>query len=218
MPNWVSTHLRVEGPPEQLAAFRDKAKGKPDPDTGGQEPLSFNSFIPMPESLHVEKSSVGEMGYAVFHGGSIDRYLSYGYIKQEGIQDREGLMLYLDLKEPDARRLGDTYAENLKLYGHTDWYDWSIANWGSKWDACHVDVLDESEGSLQLRFDTAWSPVEPVLEAMSQQFPELTFTATFDEESHSFYYEAAWLGGEKTEERELERDEEPEYSEEDDEE
>lgn len=44
-----------------------------------------------------------------------------------------------------------------------NWYDWSLANWGTKWNVGpqDADVTTEPEGELvrvTYRFDTAWSP------------------------------------------------------------
>ena len=49
-------------------------------------------------------------------------------------------------------------AECQAKYGYTDWYDWSLAEWGTKWDASDVFHSVEPDGSLLLQFDTAWSP------------------------------------------------------------
>lgn len=206
MPNWVTTHLEVTGPADQLAAFRDKARSAADPETGARELLSFNSFLPMPPSMNVEASSVADLGYAVYHGGHIGHYLAWPDVLAAGVTDRESLMLYLDVTKPEARSLGAVYASNLAEHGVKNWYDWSVANWGTKWDACDVQELDTADELWRLQLCTAWSPAEPVLEAMSEQFPLLKFVATFDEESHSFFYEATWEAGVKTESRELERD------------
>jgi len=48
----------------------------------------------------------------------------------------------------------------VEKYGADNWYDWSVANWGTKWDANSGDgaIADQSEGSITLVFDTAWSP------------------------------------------------------------
>lgn len=205
MPNWVSTRLSVTGPADQVAQFKAKAAIVSDDKDKATE-LSFDPFIPMPASLHVEAGSDGDIGYSVFHGESISSILSYPWVKKEGIRDREGLMLFLDLTRPEARKAGDAYAENIRLHGAKNWYDWSVSHWGTKWDACHVHLEEDGPDELVYIFDTAWSPAEPVLDAMSEQFPQLTFTATFDEESHAFYYEATWENGEKTGEQELERE------------
>ena len=42
-----------------------------------------------------------------------------------------------------------------------NWYDWCIANWGTKWDPeVHLEFTDHGDGTAEITgwFDTAWSP------------------------------------------------------------
>lgn len=41
----------------------------------------------------------------------------------------------------------------VEKYGHDNWYDWCVDNWGTKWD-CDVYHSDEKG----IGFSTAWSP------------------------------------------------------------
>jgi len=43
-------------------------------------------------------------------------------------------------------------------YGYTDWYEWALGEWGTKWDASDVYHTIDPNGTLWLHFDTAWSP------------------------------------------------------------
>lgn len=45
----------------------------------------------------------------------------------------------------------------IEKYGYSDWYSWSINNWGTKWEAREVSV-DDGDSYVQLTFDTAWAP------------------------------------------------------------
>ena len=47
---------------------------------------------------------------------------------------------------------------NLAAYGFASWYDWSIANWGCKWDVNDVVVDRNDANHVHLTFDSAWSP------------------------------------------------------------
>ena len=60
---------------------------------------------------------------------------------------------------PEQTALEDRQAENVKQYGYTTWYEWRVANWGTKWDIgeCEAEIEDDGYG-LTLSFDTAWSP------------------------------------------------------------
>ena len=41
-----------------------------------------------------------------------------------------------------------------------DWYNWNIDNWGTKWDRCDLEIIDNYKNSICMRFETAWGPPE----------------------------------------------------------
>lgn len=57
---------------------------------------------------------------------------------------------------------------NLKRYGFKDWYEWSIENWSTKWNASDGS-FDEETGFVE--FETAWSMPENVFRALSHYTP-----------------------------------------------
>jgi hypothetical protein len=68
---------------------------------------------------------------------------------------------------------------NLKYFGHKNWYDWCISEWGTKWDIGRdSDYGDEAEiengECLKIFFDSAWSPPIKAYEKLE----ELGFTIT----------------------------------------
>lgn len=42
------------------------------------------------------------------------------------------------------------------------WYDWSVKNWGTKWDADNILIDAKDNNRLTLFFQTAWSPPIPI--------------------------------------------------------
>lgn len=56
---------------------------------------------------------------------------------------------------------GDVRREaNLEKYGFPDWYEWRVANWGTKWDLSVDDTGPErkSPTEVYLEYETAWAP------------------------------------------------------------
>lgn len=70
--------------------------------------------------------------------------------------------------------------------GLPNWYNWSTENWGTKWDAGDVDVIDVSDTELRLTFDTAWSPAEAWVKSTSEVLPFAEFTLIYSEEGMDF--------------------------------
>lgn len=57
---------------------------------------------------------------------------------------------------------------NVQRYGWKDWYDWSIDNWGTKWNACHEYIDDDNQ---VIEFETAWSMPEGVIKEICKYTP-----------------------------------------------
>jgi hypothetical protein len=87
---------------------------------------------------------------------------------------------------------------NIAQFGHKDWYDWCIDNWGTKWDFGNgCDGLPEitQEGDLytvNLSFDTAWSPPLRAYRKLEEQ--GFVIHALYDEESTTFCGVTAFCG------------------------
>jgi len=59
--------------------------------------------------------------------------------------------------------MAKVFAKNVKLYGFPNWYDWSVAKWGTKWNCYEFSWVTEKKCS----FLTAWSPPDPILQKMA---------------------------------------------------
>ena len=66
------------------------------------------------------------------------------------------------------------------------WYHWNIQNWGTKWDACHVEIDYCDESQIEMRFDTAWSPPEPICAKLREMFKDIHISWFYDEPGMEF--------------------------------
>lgn len=168
MPNYACSTLRIANPfdPDAEAADFKRAQATLTALRGGIETqtrrigkltvtdtsLDFNAVLPMPEAL---RNTVSPMKV-------VDTIEEAQKITAER-RDQFG-------QDDDTRTYAidrETAAAWRREYGHIDWYDWAVHNWGTKWSASgvvilrdHVDVTDPHiVPELVLSFDTAW--VEP---------------------------------------------------------
>jgi len=77
-----------------------------------------------------------------------------------------------------------------------DWYEWNIANWGTKWDASDFFITRHDDGTLDMTFNTAWSPSLEVTRQLSEDFPSLQIRHFYEECGMCFEGVAAFAGGE----------------------
>ncbi len=47
---------------------------------------------------------------------------------------------------------------NIEKYGYKDWYDWNVANWGTKWDISLDSCERTDPNTVEASFDSAWAP------------------------------------------------------------
>lgn len=82
---------------------------------------------------------------------------------------------------PDYVYRGAVGTKEKEIYGENNWYDWSIKNWGTKWNSEDAEV----DGN-EIQFLTAWSPCDPVIAALAKMYPTMRFTHTFYETGMCF--------------------------------
>lgn len=76
---------------------------------------------------------------------------------------------------PDNIFKGNLGIQERELYGKNNWYDWSIVNWGTKWNAYGFDESKEFQIGNDLRFLTAWSAPHPVIAKLSEMSQSVKF-------------------------------------------
>ncbi|CAB4125662.1 hypothetical protein UFOVP181_459 [uncultured Caudovirales phage] len=84
--------------------------------------------------------------------------------------------------ELEQAKLEDQEKINFAKYGYKNWYDFSVGEWGTKWDVCSegcpADVSPDNR--LTMSFDSAWSPPIGAYEKLT----DLGF------EVRAYYYES----------------------------
>ena len=108
----------------------------------------------------------------------------------EAIQhdDDRGLLHYLR-PEPDH---GEENASGIM----PNWYNWRVANWGTKWEVQAEIVSHSVEGGwINISFESAWSPPIEALDYWASQGTHRQFNIRYIEWGMAFCGEADNLGG-----------------------
>lgn len=69
--------------------------------------------------------------------------------------------------------------------GFTNWYDWCVARWGTKWDVNPegLEFVDGENGTAELTgyFDSAWAPPVEAYKTFEEQNPDCSVEASYYE-------------------------------------
>ncbi|NDE15007.1 hypothetical protein EBZ80_08770 [bacterium] len=173
MPNWCSNRLTVFGTEHALTSFLSAARTE-------ESSFSFQVFVPCPEELKETTS-----GHTTIDGVSVTVW--------RNVSQPDGKMLQVRITPEDLDRF-------KWQYGATNWYDWQIQNWGTKWDVeAHVSSDAIADGEVSIDFETAWSPPKEFVLAVSNKFPALTFTLDYAEPGVGFGGRATYRDGDLVE-------------------
>jgi hypothetical protein len=104
-----------------------------------------------------------------------------------------------DDSDPKQIDLEAQEKRNLEIHGYSNWYDFCVNEWGTKWD-CGGDgdqiELEPEQDNTTLCFDSAWAPPTGVYQAlMDQGFrvrayyyePGMCFAGIYDENGDDYY-------------------------------
>ena len=77
----------------------------------------------------------------------------------------------------EQAKLEEQTKANIEKYGYANWYDFNVANWGTKWEiGGDGNTADREDDGLSFSavFDSAWSPPIAICEALVEQGFEVT--------------------------------------------
>jgi len=180
MPNHVKNIVRFNAEPEKAFEIFNFIRR----DNGELGSFDFNKIIQMPEELEIEASSRGAAGYKAYKE-FIKRMSEEELLLMEDITKlRDNIINKYDINK-NIFELGKKYYFNVKNYGTPTWYEWSINNWGTKWNAYDCDILDEEDmvnSNHTICFQTAWSSVPDIIRKLSELFSEIEFEYSYADE------------------------------------
>lgn len=186
MPNYITNELTCERK-ETL----DSLAGGPE-----EQFIDFEKLIPMPAMLKGDVDELTKDWAAVALGianlntlrqqhpnpGDSFRKGDYGSAAKVVTQWNLAKML---TEGPFPKDYDDERFEKLincmrclKQYGHASWYEWSIQNWGVKWNAGDQKRISDTV----VRFTTAWAAPLKVLNALALRHPEEKFRLRWADE------------------------------------
>lgn len=189
MPNWVITRIQISGDEDKIKEFEDKML---DLSEGAEQVFTFNRVKQRPEELENTISPdprpqtrkvkdlegneiVVEVYQSVINEWEIQAAIKRGETPPEPIPCNNAT--------PEQRE------ELILKYGRSNWYDWNLHNWGTKWDA--KEAFYNQEDKI-LQFETAWSCPDTILLEMFEQFPDLHFEGSYADED--FGSNAGYIG------------------------
>jgi hypothetical protein len=207
MPDFCFNHMTITGAVEEIARFKQTCIiGE-----GEDATLDFNTVIPMPAMLQgSEVSSVVDDGLRVLGRGdllddklpanfprslSLAEMLDFPWVKAASIQTVEELKTFLIERNPEIIPAAQRAIICHEQTGFLNWYDWSCANWGTKWNACEFHIERDEPTYFECSFDTAWGPPQPVWKKIGELFPTLEFELDGEETSSELAFTGSIRAG-----------------------
>lgn len=182
MPNWVENKLSYNGNEAEIKEMLEKIKY--DNSTIGT--IDFNKIIPMPKSLDIECGSRTDKGIEM-----VKNYLENLPAELKGKEGTYEEVLEdlhnhsADISDDEEKKIWDigvTAVDNLYKYNAPTWYEWCNDNWNTKWNACGYDENTDYSDSDFIWFQTAWSAPVPVIQKLSEMYPNIELTLEFADE------------------------------------
>lgn len=159
----------------------------------GKKCFDFNKLIPMPDSLNVPCGSITDEAIIYYVTdkcsipiGCVDKEklqivkdtIFMGAYERTFLRTMESMWNKPERERNDLYEKGRVYVENYKKYGCATWYDWSIINWGTKWNA----YSNEQVGDDMIIFSTAWDEPSPIVQKLSEKYPNIEIEHLYADE------------------------------------
>lgn len=175
MPNHITTAFEIVGEKEAIEKLIKDTKVTLEKDVENQ--FDFNGIIPMPPELQITSGLSTDIGMAAYSQDYYDKNIgpkcAWWPERYPNVTDSKSLLKFLtDHKDENgneqALKEGKQALENIEKHGYKDWYDWSIANWGTKWGAYDVKYIDHDDTHLVMEITTAWGTPTEIWEKLEE--------------------------------------------------
>jgi hypothetical protein len=162
MPNWCKNRVLVIGDETQRAEVSAFVYGS------DEQKFDFSKIVPPPNT-------------AAYSGTASSSDYTCG-CKSEYVGESPQGSWQINGKEVVGGRCPEHDAICM-MDSPDNWYNWNVEHWGTKWNAGDEYVSDDNG---VWGFDTAWSPAEPVIRALAERFPDITFIHDYVEQGIAF--------------------------------
>ena len=173
MPNWVRNIVKMRGIGD-LPLYSEYSEEEKKFNTVS-EYFDFQKLVPMPEALNLTAGSVENVAMEAAKTLITDLMNSTPFpalhpgtgsaMSQDSLEKR---LKDCGITLEEAQEPGLKYIENVFRYGYTTWFGWRCEYWGTKWNSADLDRIDGDT----IAFNTAWASPDPVINALSQRYPE----------------------------------------------
>lgn len=165
MPNHITSIITLNGSEKRIEELKENIKSK-------ESIFDFNKIIPMPKDLDINIYKVNFTNF-VFYNKDLSVIEFAKKFREE---------CKADFNERFEKAALQGIINYLK-YGYVSWYSWSIDNWGTKWNSYEAEYLSGNK----ITFQTAWEFPKPIIQKLSELYPELTIIAEYYAEDFGYH-------------------------------
>jgi hypothetical protein len=163
MPNWVYNGLTIEGSPDSVKKLMEQMN---------------SPFVRVHDQWNVKTQQMEKQ--QVTYPNPV--FAFWNIIKPTDMEAYDG-------PQPKNENI-----EEAMKFKSDHWYDWNVRNWGTKWDVAvssletnpdtyMEDTVNGENHVVYYNFETAWSRPMTALCTLSEQYPDLLFTLSYEEET-----------------------------------
>jgi hypothetical protein len=163
MPNWVYNGLTIEGSPDSVKKLMEQMN---------------TPFVRVHDNWDIATQQMQKQ--QVTYPNPV--FAFWNIVKPTNLEAYDG---------PQPKT--EDFAQAMR-FESDHWYDWNVRNWGTKWDVAvssvdtHPDTYMEETVNgenhvVYYNFETAWSRPMSALLNLSNQYPDLLFTLSYEEET-----------------------------------